>query len=148
MRIGRLLVVVTAFVADAQPARADAPSTIVLEVSTFRNRSGLLGCQLYDTQNGVPDKWPSAANMQQRVAVTGATTSCTFANMPPGTYAAAVIHDENSNNKLDKNFLGVPTEGYGISQNHPHALRRPTWDESKFLVAPQSIVTTRISLRY
>ncbi len=138
----------TAFVTDTTPARADAPSTIVLEVSTFRNRSGLLGCQLYDTQNGFPDKWPSAANMQQRIPVTGGTTSCTFQNMPPGTYAAAIIHDENSNNKLDTNFLGVPTEGYGISQNHTHALRRPTWDESKFVVAPQSIVTTRISLRY
>ena len=145
MRAARLVVLITALAADA---RADAPSTIVLEVSTFRNRNGMLGCQLYDTQNGFPDKWPSAANMQQRVPVTGATTSCTFGNMPPGTYAAAVIHDENSNNKLDKNFLGIPTEGYGISQNHTHALRRPTWDESKFVVAPQSIVTTRISLRY
>jgi uncharacterized protein (DUF2141 family) len=140
-----LFVVITAFAIDA---RADAPSTIVLEVSTFRNRTGMLGCQLYDTGNGFPDKWPSAANMQVRVPVTGATTSCTFPNMPPGTYAAAVIHDENSNNKLDKNFLGIPTEGYGISQNHTHALRRPTWDESKFVVAPQSVVTTRISLRY
>jgi len=148
VRIARLLVITAAFVADARPAIADAPSTIVLEVSTFRNRSGMLGCQLYDTQNGFPDKWPSAANMQQRVAVTGSTTTCTFPNMPPGTYAAAVIHDENSNNKLDKYFLGVPTEGYGISQNHTHALRRPTWDESKFVVAAQSTVTTRISLRY
>jgi len=148
VRAARFAVVLTAFIADARSARADAPSTIVLEVSTFRNRTGMLGCQLYDTGNGFPDKWPSAANMQVRVAVTGSTTSCTFPNMPPGTYAAAVIHDENSNNKLDKNFLGVPTEGYGISQNHTHALRRPTWDESKFVVAPQSIVTTRISLRY
>jgi uncharacterized protein (DUF2141 family) len=148
VRAIRFFVVLVAFVVDARPASADAPSTIVLEVSTFRNRSGMLGCQLYDSANGFPDKWPSAANMQQRVAVSGATTSCTFPNMPPGTYAAAVIHDENSNNKLDKNFLGVPTEGYGISQNHLHALRAPTWDESKFVVAPQSVVTTRISLRY
>jgi uncharacterized protein (DUF2141 family) len=147
---GAFLILMTAFVTDATPAHADAgaPSTIVVEVSTFRNRNGLLGCQLYDTQNGFPDKWPTAANMQQHVAVAGSTTSCTFANMAPGTYAAAVIHDENSNNKLDTNFLGVPTEGYGISQNHTHALRRPTWDESKFVVAPQSVVTTRISLRY
>src|SRR5947209_12414602 len=99
MRLARFFVVITAFIADERIASADPPSTIVLEVSTFRNRTGMLGCQLYDTQNGFPDKWPSAANMQQRVAVTGATTSCTFTNMPPGTYAAAVIHDENSNNK-------------------------------------------------
>ena len=148
MRPSSFFVVFTALLADAEPARADAPSTIVLEVSTFRNRNGMLGCQLYDSSVGFPDKWPSAANMQQRVRVTGATTSCTFPNMPAGTYAAAVIHDENSNGKLDTNFIGVPTEGYGISQNHTHALRRPSWDESKFVVAAQSSVTTRISLRY
>ena len=129
-------------------ARATPNATIVLEVSTFRNTKGLLGCQLYTTPNGFPDTWSNAPNLQKRIPVTGGTTSCTFPDMPPGTYAAAVIHDENSNNKLDTNFLGIPTEGYGMSQNHTHALRRPTWDESKFEVAGGTIVTTRISLRY
>ncbi len=132
----------------ATDARADATSTIVITVSTFRNTSGLLGCQLYNAPNGFPDKWSSAPSMQKHVPVTGATTSCTFPDMPAGTYAAAVIHDENSNNKLDTNFLGVPKEGYGISNNHTHALSRPSWDESKFTVASGSIVTTRITLRY
>ena len=138
-----------AFCALSNDARADVTTaTIVIEVSTFRNTKGLLGCQLYDTQNGFPDKWSPSPKLQQRIPVIGAKTTCTFTNMPPGTYAAAVIHDENSNNKLDKNFLGVPTEGYGISQNHTHALRRPTWDESKFVVQANTTVTTRVSLRY
>ncbi len=130
------------------PAHAAPTATIVLQVSTFRNTKGVLGCQLYDTSAGFPDTWPTDPKLRSRVPVAGATTTCTFRDMPAGTYAAAVIHDENSNGKLDTNFLGIPTEGYGISNNHTHALSRPSWEESRFTVKGGTIVTTRIALRY
>ncbi len=129
-------------------ARAGTTATIVLEVSTFRNTRGFLGCQLYSKSEGFPDNWQSQVNLRKRVVVSGTTTSCTYPDMPPGTYAAAVIHDENSNGKLDTNFLGMPTEGYGISNNHTHALSRPSWNESKFVVNADTTVTSHISLRY
>ncbi|HSQ66579.1 MAG TPA: DUF2141 domain-containing protein [Polyangiaceae bacterium] len=149
MRFARTaLLAVAAALGAPTGAQADPTATIVLDVSTFRNQKGVLGCQLYDTSAGFPDKWPSNPNLQKHVPVSGTTTSCTFDQMPPGTYAAAVIHDENSNGKLDTNFLGIPTEGYGISNNHTHALSRPTWDESKFVVAGGTTVTLRVALRY
>ncbi len=40
---------------------------------------------------------------------------CDFEDISPGTYALAVIHDENGNGKLDTNWVGIPTEGYGFS---------------------------------
>jgi hypothetical protein len=40
-----------------------------------------------------------------------------FSNVQPGRYAAIAFHDENGNGKPDKNFLGVPTEPYGFSNN-------------------------------
>lgn len=143
-----LLAVALAWSSSPHVARAGTTATIVLEVSTFRNMRGYLGCQLYSKSEGFPDNWQSQANLRKRVAVTGATTTCTYPDMPPGTYAAAVIHDENSNGKLDTNFIGVPTEGYGISNNHTHALSRPSWNESKFVVNVDTIVTSHISLRY
>lgn len=133
---------------STQAAYAAGTATIVLEVSTFRNVKGLLGCQLYAKSDDFPDNWAAEMSLRKVVAVTATTTSCTYADMPPGTYAAAIIHDENSNGKLDKNFLGVPTEGYGISNNHTHALKRPTWDESKFEVNAGTTVTSHISIRY
>ncbi len=134
--------------APATRATTATTATIVLEVSTFRNLKGFLGCQLYPNGKDFPDNWKRHTDMRKHVPVTGTTTSCSFADMPPGTYAAAVIHDENSNGKLDKNFLGMPTEGYGISNNHTHAFSRPTWDESKFDVKAGTIVTSHIKLRY
>ena len=50
-----------------------------------------------------------------------------FSNLGPGRYAAIALHDENGNGKLDKNFLGIPTEPYGFSNNVQGFLRpRPS----------------------
>lgn len=54
-----------------------------------------------------------------------------FNGLPPGQYAVMVMHDENENGKLDTNFIGMPTEGYGFS-NDPKVLRKPTFEEARF----------------
>ena len=56
----------------------------------------------------------------------------TFKELPKGTYAVAIIHDVNKNGELDKNFFGVPTEGYGFSNNLRFMLRGATFEESQF----------------
>src|SRR5712691_480561 len=50
-----------------------------------------------------------------RIPAQPGTVSTTFTKLKPGTYAVAVYHDENGNGRLDKNFLGIPREGYGFS---------------------------------
>jgi uncharacterized protein (DUF2141 family) len=51
------------------------------------------------------------------VKVTDKTMLISFTDIPKGIYAVAICHDENENNKLDKNFLGIPKEKYGFSNN-------------------------------
>ena len=82
------------------------------------------------------------------MAIPGASAQCSFENVAPGTYAISVMHDENGNGKLDKSFIGIPTEGYGVSNNHTHAMSAPTWDESKFTVARGARLDMAISLKY
>jgi uncharacterized protein (DUF2141 family) len=50
-----------------------------------------------------------------------------FSNVNPGRYAAIAFPDENSNGKLDRNFLGLPTEPYGFSNNAQGFLGPPTF---------------------
>ncbi len=129
-------------------ARADATTaTIVIEVTTFRNTKGLLGCQLYDSPNGFPDKWSTSPKMQQRIPVAGSKTTCTFTEMPPGTYAAAVIHDENSNGKLDTNLFGFPTEYFGISNITRKLWSQPPWSEVKFDVPAGQEVDLQVLMK-
>ncbi|MGF1482741.1 MAG: DUF2141 domain-containing protein [Opitutales bacterium] len=55
-----------------------------------------------------------------------------FTNIPHGTYALAVFHDRNKNFKLDTNFVGVPTERYGFSNNARGTFGPPEWKAVKF----------------
>ena len=61
--------------------------------------------------------------------------------LPAGTYAVQVMHDANGNDKLDTNFMGIPVEGYGFS-NNPTGLRKATFDEARFTIddSPKAIV--------
>jgi uncharacterized protein (DUF2141 family) len=49
-----------------------------------------------------------------------------------GFYAIKIFHDENSNGKLDLNFLGIPTENYGYSNNVSAWFGQPDWEKAKF----------------
>lgn len=131
------------------PAFAGEPRTesprVVADVSAFRNVRGSLGCRLFRSPEGFPETGRDA--IEVRVPVTGATTRCEFRSLAPGIYAVAVMHDENDNGVLDKNFLGIPTEGYGVSNNRTYAMRSPKWAESTFRVVAEDVVLS-IHLRY
>ena len=54
--------------------------------------------------------------------------------VPHGEYAIAVFVDVNGNGKMDKNFLGIPKEQYGFSNNVMGRMAAPTFDQAKFEV--------------
>lgn len=55
-----------------------------------------------------------------------------FIDIPFGEYAVKTCHDENNNGKLDTNFMGIPDEKYGISNNVRGTLGLPDWKDAKF----------------
>ena len=52
--------------------------------------------------------------------------------VPFGDYGIAVFHDENGNEELDTNFLGIPKEAFGFSNNRSAMFGPPSWKKSKF----------------
>lgn len=54
--------------------------------------------------------------------------------LPFGEYAIAVYHDKNENGKIDTNFLGIPKEDYGFSNNARGRFGPASWQDSKFKV--------------
>ncbi|KTT52301.1 hypothetical protein SB11R_02405 [Pseudomonas oryzihabitans] len=66
--------------------------------------------------------------------------------LPPGRYAVSVIHDSNDNQKLDTNFIGMPTEQYGYSNNPPLRMRMATFEECAF-VLPAEGSRQKVTLR-
>jgi uncharacterized protein (DUF2141 family) len=137
--------VILAIALPVLPSLSQSTSTVLLEVSSFKNTRGTLNCRLFTKASDFPD---GEGILTLRTPITGTNTTCTFPNVEPGTYAVAVVHDENSNGKLDKNFVGVPSEGYGVSNNKTYALSAPKWDESIFTIAPSESKTFQVKLRY
>lgn len=60
------------------------------------------------------------------------TTTVTVPDLPPGRYAIQAYLDENDDHEVDQNFLGVPKEGVGFSNNAPFGLGPPTFRRAAF----------------
>lgn len=120
------------------PAFSESSSNLLIAVSGFKNTRGTLNCRLFSKAADFPD---GEGILTIRVPIAGQNTSCNFSNVEPGTYALAVVHDENSNGKLDKNFVGVPTEGYGVSNNKTYS---PDWRATCPNQAPAKSASIRL----
>ena len=64
--------------------------------------------------------------------------------IPDGEYAIAFFIDANGNKKLDKNFLGIPKEQYGFSNNAMGTLSAPTFEQAKFQVAGNTVQNIKL----
>ena len=64
-----------------------------------------------------------------------------------GTYAVAIYHDENDNRHFDRNFLGLPVEGYGFTNDAPTFLGPPSFEAARIAVHPGEN-RVRVRLRY
>ncbi len=68
-----------------------------------------------------------------------------FDDLPFGEYAIKAFHDEDANDDLNTNILGIPTEDYGFSNNARGLFGPPSWDDAKFkLTDEKKIVEIQI----
>lgn len=70
-----------------------------------------------------------------------------FRDVPPGTYAIALLHDENRNGKADRALMMIPREGYGFSRDAKVEMGPPEFEEAAFRVGEQAVSQT-IHMRY
>jgi len=68
-------------------------------------------------------------------------------NVPAGTWAVLAYHDENSNKKLDTNFVGMPKEGYGFSNGAASRFGPPSFKDAAIPVG-DGIVPALVTLKY
>lgn len=83
--------------------------------------------------HGVKDFLKDGAALKTySVAVNKTTETIVITDLPKGEYAVSLYHDENSDNKCNRNFLGIPKEGYGFSNNIRPKLSAPSYQDCKF----------------
>jgi uncharacterized protein (DUF2141 family) len=112
-------------------ASAEA-ATLTLKLEGLREAKGHVYISVAADASAFDGKNKPAA--VQRVEVTGPTLTVTIPDLAPGTYAVSLFHDANGNGKLDTNFIGIPKEGYGFS-NNVGARGKPKFQEASFTLA-------------
>lgn len=127
-------------------AQAECPG-IHVKILNIRNSTGTVACALYESADGFPNEFLSMATNVMIIKVRKSQARCDFEDIPPGTYAMAVVHDENMNGKLDTSWLGIPTEGYGFSNDAKGILGAPSFSAASFTYDGQNLDLT-MSLHY
>ena len=85
-----------------------------VEVRNLRNDQGMVRALLFSQAAGFPDGQASAVARAEAKAAKG-SLKLVFKNVSPGRHAVSVLHDENGDGKAGVNFIGIPTEGVGVS---------------------------------
>jgi uncharacterized protein (DUF2141 family) len=136
------LLIVPGFAALCVLATAVHADELTVTITDIRAAQGSMMVSLVDSDAA----WNSKAKpvAAKKVAAEKGEMQFKFSDLPAGVYAVQVMHDENDNNKLDANFLGIPSEGYGFS-NNPNVMRRAHFDEAVFEVgADKTVITIRL----
>jgi uncharacterized protein (DUF2141 family) len=127
-------------------AQASQPG-IHVEILGIRNSIGAVACALFEAPEGFPSEFLRFATNIMIVKVRATKATCDFADIALGTYALAVIHDENRDGELATNVMGMPKEGYGFSNDAKGTLGAPSFEAASFSYNGESLIMT-IALQY
>lgn len=117
---------------------------IGLTIEGVSNDKGFIVADLHDDVKENFLVWDEVVLRVRATALKGETKFC----MPltkPGDYAIAIYHDKNENKEFDKNFLGIPSEHFGMSNNPKFGFKSPEFEDAVFSV-PDKGTDIRITL--
>ena len=134
----------------SQPATQPAPqplATLTIEIKDLRNAKGQLIFGVFKSADGFPSEEGKSVAWEVRAAKRGSGAVVFTAALPPGTYAASVLHDENKSGNMSKGLGGIPKEGYGVTNNSKPRFRAATFGEATVRLPPEGAKRT-ISVQY
>jgi uncharacterized protein (DUF2141 family) len=124
---------------------SNAQTKVVADIIGLKNNKGVCRACIFTSASSFSGK----GNPFECIVlpVINKAVQARFESIPPGIYAISVFHDSNNNNKLDKNFLGIPKEGYGASKNNLPFASAPNFEDNQFTVHVNTISRLSIKIR-
>ncbi len=119
---------------------------IDVTVTGISNQKGEIMVALFDSPEGFPQNPGKAIKLGKSPAQKGDIV-VHLKDVPPGKYAIALFHDTNGDAILNTNFLGIPKEGYGVSNNIKNKLSAPKFQQAIFAHGMDQSALT-ISINY
>ncbi|GLR17261.1 DUF2141 domain-containing protein [Portibacter lacus] len=123
---------------------SDQDNSLEIHVIDLKNRTGQVILDVFDSELGFPMKTENAIFRRKMSIPQDGKLVFYIHGLKDGEYAFALIHDENENDKLDQNFIGIPKEGAGASNNATGFMRPPSYKDSKFIVTKPLKLTIKM----
>jgi uncharacterized protein (DUF2141 family) len=122
--------------------------SLEVKFNSLKNTNGQVCLTVFGGPKGFPAGGKGSNLKSSRcVAVAKGASNVTFTNLPYGNYAIAAIHDINSDGQLNKNAFGLPSEGFGFSNNPPLRYGPASFADSQFFLSGTKTVV-QIQMRY
>ena len=115
--------------------------SLEVKMTGFANDKGLVKVGLYDSETN----FLKTVYKSVKVEIKGNSAVATFTDIPKGTYAVSVYHDENINDVLDRNSFGIPQEDYGTSNGATGFMGPPKFEDAKFSLTTNSKINITIN---
>lgn len=140
VRIALVIGLCALFGVDPARAADEAAKTGDLEiaVTNLESDKGFLVVALLNSQEQY-DSGDQMFRSNDKVEIRAGKASITFKDIPFGSYAVKTFHDENSNGKLDTNFVGYPKESFGFSNDAMGKFGPPSFEEAEFSLAARTL---------
>ena len=101
---------------------------LTVSVSGLKSNTGVLKVGLYNSDGTFLKS--AYKGISSEIKENGATV--TFVGVPKGEYGISAFQDENNNGKLDKNWVGIPSEDYACSNDAKGFMGPPKYEDAKF----------------
>jgi uncharacterized protein (DUF2141 family) len=110
-------------------------SELTVRITGLKNPTGQVLVALFDNEKDFLKREVQHKKVQAKMG----EVSVTFRDLSPGRYAVSVIHDENKNEKLDTNLVGIPKEMFGFSNNAKINFGPPSFKNASFALESNSM---------
>jgi uncharacterized protein (DUF2141 family) len=113
--------------------------TLIVKIVGLRNNDGRMKIFLFNSEEGFPNYPKKALKIIDVYNLENNRCKTSFKNIEFGEYAVSSLHDENKNNEMDTGFLGIPTEGYGASNDARGFFGPPKYKDAKFFFSKDTL---------
>ena len=120
-------------------------TSLQVSISGASSDAGSIRILVFSKPSGFPDQVKQAVRSISLPSKSG-KASFKLTDLPAGTYAIGVIHDQDNNGKLSTNAVGYPTEKFGFSNNPKVYFGPPSFEKAAFVLG-KTPISLEISLR-
>ncbi|MGM3307897.1 DUF2141 domain-containing protein [Anabaena sp. WFMT] len=146
-RLSYLLFATLLTLSCAKTVHAEPNMKLTVVVNNIRHKTGEVCLRIYASEKGFPTN--NSSEVQSGCTkITGKSVTKVFSGVKPGTYAVAVVDDQNGDRKLNKDFFGIPQEGFGVSKNPTVSIQTgtPKFRDASFKMTKNT--TININIKY